>query len=407
MNRSFHALDPTFERLTPSASRHHAARREVRPAAGGASLASAVSVALLAAVLSGCGSSGPVQGPLYQGAESIDNLEIPPNLIANIDPAFQVREGGERISARAIEGSRQASAGGAAGGPRILPTSDEVRIERDGQTRWLVVDRPVEELWDQLRAFWRAERLPLETDDPRNGVMVTQWAENRAGIPLSRSQSLLARALGTLYDADTRDQYRMRVERNDAGGTLIYIAHRGAEQRQQGQAEWRWVMREPDPELEAVMLNRLASFLITGETSDAFRAAALDEDFETSGEVDLVERDGRLVLVLRGNPDNLWRRLGLALDRVGLVVDAQDRRNGVYEVTYRPDIVARGERRPGFFARLFGRGEGSDRRENERYQVRFETDGDDLLVSARAIDGGALDPRDARFVLERLQPELR
>lgn len=401
MIRSSHAPNPT-----PMSSMTQ--QRVARPAAYSAPLASAVSVILLAAVLGGCGSSGPVQGPLYQGAETGDNLEIPPNLIANIDPAFQVREGGDRISARAIEGSRPAtSTGGAGSGPRVLPTSEEVRIERDAQTRWLVVDRPVEELWDQLRAFWRAERLPLETDDPRNGVMVTQWAENRAGIPLSRSQSLLARALGTLYDADTRDQYRMRVERNDAGGTLIYIAHRGAEQRQQGQAEWRWVMREPDPELEAVMLNRMASFLITGEASDSFRAAALDEDFETSGEVDLVERDGRLVLVLRGNPDNLWRRLGLALDRVGLVVDAQDRRNGVYEVTYRPDIAARGEQRPGFFGRLFGRGEGSDRRENERYQVRFDADGNDLLVSARSIEGNALDPRDARFVLERLQPELR
>ncbi|MFN4263028.1 MAG: outer membrane protein assembly factor BamC [Thioalkalivibrionaceae bacterium] len=370
-------------------------------------LVTPVAVMTLAIALSGCSSSGPVQGPVYQGAEVRDNLEIPPNLLANVDPAFQVRESGERISARAIgDTNAQASpARGGAGRVTVLPTSDEVRIERDAQTRWLVVDQPPEALWELLRAFWRAERLPLETDDPRNGVMVTQWAENRAGIPLSRSQSLLARALGTLYDADTRDQYRMRVERNESGGTNIYVAHRGAEQRQQGGAEFRWVMREPDPELEAVMLNRLAGYLITGEVSDSFRAAALDEDFETSGEVDLVEREGRLVLVLRGNPDNLWRRLGLALDRVGLVVDAQDRRAGFYEVTYRPDIV--NTERPGFFGRLLGRGERADRRANERYRVVFDAEGTDLLVSAQAIDGGAIDERDARFVLERLQPELR
>ena len=366
----------------------------------------------LALTLAGCSTGGGVgDGPQYQASRQLDTLEIPPDLIGPaMERAFRIPDApGERISARDLEREMSAAPRRASGAsPVVLPGSADVQLQRDGQTRWLSVAAPPEALWPQLREFWRTQNLVLARDEPMIGVMETEWAENRAGIPLGTTRTILARALGTLYDAGTRDQYTLRVERQERGGTEVFISHRGAveEGGPEGMAS-RWVIRDSDPALEAEMLSRLLVFLTTGEVSGTAVAAQEVDDFERTGQVDLVQRDGQPMLVIRGEPDALWRRLGLALDRTGFMVDEQNRTTGSFLVTYRPDIAGEAER-PGFFGRVFG-GRGSRSREDARYQVRMTAAGDgrDLQIVALSLDGEPLSSRDARFVLEQIQPQLR
>jgi outer membrane protein assembly factor BamC len=371
----------------------------------------ALSIAL-ALTLAGCSTgSGVGDGPRYQASRQLDTLEVPPDLIGPaMERAYRIPDApGERISARDLEQETRTAPRRATGAtPVILPGSPDIQLQRDGQTRWLSVAASPEALWPQFREFWRTQNLILERDEPTIGIMETQWAENRAGIPLGTTRSILARAIGTLYDAGTRDQYRLRVERRDDGGTDVFISHRGAveEGGPEGMAS-RWVIRDSDASLEAEMLSRLLVFLTTGEVSGTAVAAEEADDFEQTGQVDLVERDGVPMLVIRGEPDALWRRLGLALDRTGFMVDEQDRSTGSFLVTYRPDIADDAEK-PGFFGRLFG-GRGARSREDARYQVRMlaEGDGRDLQIVALTLDGQPLSARDARFVLEQIQPQLR
>jgi outer membrane protein assembly factor BamC len=372
----------------------------------------ALSVAL-ALTLAGCSTSNGVgDGPRYQASRQMDTLEVPPDLIGpEMERAYRIPDApGERISARDLEEEMSSAPRRATGAsPVILPGSPDVQLQRDGQTRWLSVAASPEALWPRLREFWRTQNLILERDEPTIGVMETQWAENRAGIPLGTVRSILARTIGTLYDAGTRDQYRLRVERRDDGGTDVFITHRGAVEEVDSEGTpTRWVIRDSDPSLEAEMLNRLLVFLTTGEVSGTAVTAEEADDFEQTGQVDLVERDGQPTLVIRGEPDALWRRLGLALDRTGFLVDEQDRSTGSFLVTYRPDI-ADGAEEPGFFSRLFG-GRGASSREDERYQVRMRAggeDGRDLQIIALTLDGQPLSTRDARFILEQIQPQLR
>ncbi len=366
-------------------------------------------LALLA--LAGCSTpGGQTDGPRYEGSRQIDSLELPPDLIApGMERAFRIPDvPGERVSARALEADprRDAPRAVAAGAP-VLPDSPGVELRRDGQTRWLHVEAAPESLWPRLREFWREQNLALVRDEPMVGIMETEWAENRAGIPLGATRGLLARAIGSVYDAGTRDQYRLRVERVN-GATEIFISHRGAVERgdRDGQAA-RWFIADPDPELEAQMLNRLLVFLTTGETPDTVTTLAEEADFERSGQVDLVERDGHLVLALRGEPDALWRRLGLALDRTGLMVDEQDRRTGTFLVTYRPDVADQATQRPGMFRRMFGGGREIAARMDQRFQVRMIENGRELQIEALSIDGERVSTRDERFVLETIQPQLR
>jgi outer membrane protein assembly factor BamC len=362
----------------------------------------------LALTLAGCSTSNGVgDGPRYQASRQIDTLEVPPDLIGPaMERAYRIPDApGERVSARELE--RSAAPRSATGPSTILPESPQVQLRRDGQTRWLEVAAEPEALWPQLRDFWRTQNLSLVRDEPTVGIMETEWSENRAGIPLGAIRGLLARAVGTLYDAGTRDQYRLRVDRSN-GTTDVFISHRGAvEETDRDGASSRWVIGNPDPELEAFMLNRLLVFLTTGEVQDSAVAVSQADDFERTGQVDLAERDGQLVLIVRGEPEALWRRLGLALDRTGYLVDEQDRATSTFYVTYRPDMVEKHDR-PGIFARVFG-GRGARAREDERYQVRMivEGDGRDLQIIALGLDGAPLRARDARALLEQIQPQLR
>jgi outer membrane protein assembly factor BamC len=364
---------------------------------------------MLVLLISGCSSprgekaTGPIYEPTRPGA---DSLELPPDLLApGVDQSFRIPGAtGERFSARELDRGQRDPAVASTGAPRVLPASTTARINRDGTIRWISLEGQPEAWWPRLREFWRTQNLMLLRDEPAIGIMETEWAENRAGLPLSGAQNLLARLAGTLYDAGTRDQYRLRVDTVDSG-TEIFLTHRGAIERPTGDDQgWRWTMTDGDRSLEAEMLNRLFVFLTTGEVEPASRQIA-EFDFERTGQVDLTERDGRPALVLRGDPEALWRRLGIGLDRVGLVVDEQNRAQGVFRVTYRPDLADDGQRRAGPIRRFFGtRG---DRREGDRFELHMRVAEQELVVEARAIDGGLLSASDARFVLERIQPQLR
>ena len=352
---------------------------------------------------------GPAEGPRYEATPAAEQpLELPPNLIApGMDRAFRIPDvPGERVSARELEREPARNQRTVSDAAVILPESPNVELRRDGQLRWLHVDAVPEALWPRLRQFWREQNLTLARDEPAVGIMETEWAEDRAGIPLGGTRGLLRRALGTVYDAGTRDQYRLRVERSN-GATEIFITHRGAVERAdaEGQAA-RWFIAEPDPELEAEMLNRLLVFLATDDNGALARAEAIDLD--RSGRIELVERDDELFLALHGEPDAVWRRLGFALDRTGLMVDEQNRREGTFFVTYRPDIADPDAQRPGLLRRMLGAGrDEANARMDERFQIRMTDNGRDLRVDALSIEGEPLPSRDERFVLELIQPQLR
>src|SRR6185295_14535420 len=99
---------------------------------------------------------------------------------------------------------------------------------------------------------------------PEAGVMETEWAENRAKLPQDMIRSFLGKVLDTIYSTAERDKFRTRLERNEEGGSEIYISHRGmievytsARNATAATATTAWQPRPPDAELEAEFLRRL------------------------------------------------------------------------------------------------------------------------------------------------------
>jgi len=163
-----------------------------------------------------------------------------------------------------------------------------VRIERAGNQRWLVVNRPADQLWGPVRDFWQENGFLLTLDQQNLGIMETDWAENRAKIPQDFIRNTLGRVFDSLYSTAERDRFRTRLERSASGSTEIYISHRGMQEvfidnSQKEQTVWR--PRPADPELEAEFLRRLMVRLgVSQEQSKALVATGTARPTSPGGE---------------------------------------------------------------------------------------------------------------------------
>lgn len=229
-----------------------------------------------------------------------------------------------------------------------------VKLERQGQTRWLSLNAPPEQVWEQVRTFWTDAGFELVVDQPETGLLETNWAENRAKLP----QDIVRRTFGTimdgLYDTGERDQFKTRIERT-AKGSEIYVTHRGVSEEyanaQKDQTRWQARL---DSELEAEMLSRLMVRL--GASKDAAEAAKTEvakvQPKGTGANTAVRVSDNQSGLTVDDDFDTVWRRVGLALDRAGYTIEARDRSNGQYDVRLPGD---NGDKpKIGFWAGLFG-----------------------------------------------------
>lgn len=298
-------------------------------------IVSAVAVALQ----SGCGILPDSKKIDYKSTktQTTPPLEIPPDLtqVAKDDrfkvPNLQGR-GKATFSAYSAERTPEAQTANTS----ILPTVDKVRVERSGDQRWLVVNLPADKVWESAREFWQEIGFVINVESPEAGILETDWAENRAKIPDDFLRRSIGKLLDSLYSTGERDKFRTRLEAGATPGTTeVYISHRGMEEvySSKDKVETRWQPRKPDPELEAEMLRRLMVRL----GSDEKRAEAAMAAVATGANADrarLLDPQGTPVIEVQDRFDRAWRRVGLALDRVGFTVEDRDRSKGVYLMRY-------------------------------------------------------------------------
>lgn len=292
----------------------------------------------------------------YKSAGKLPSLDIPPDLASpRSDNRFTVpdRASGDR-TASGFERSRGAAR--PAGSGSVLPAVQGVTMERSGNERWLVTGLSPDQLWPLLGEFWQESGFIVATSSPETGILETDWAENRAKLPLDIIRRTLGRAFDTLYSTGERDKFRTRVERG-RDGTEIYITHRGMVEvyTDSTKEQTIWQPRPRDPELEVEFMRRLMVKL--GATSESAAQAAA-EPAQKAARARLVGEGADQRLEIAEGFDRAWRQVGLALDRGGFTVDDRDRSNGLYFVRYiDPEAQARqASSKPGFLSRMFGAG---------------------------------------------------
>jgi outer membrane protein assembly factor BamC len=333
-------------------------------------------LSLVSVVLIGCKSVTTNDTVDYKSAGAVrgPNLSLPPDLIAaQADRRYIVQDGSATMSEynAAVKKSVQTR-------KNVMTGIPGMRIARDGERRWLVVEKPAPELYSQIKDFWQENGFLLVIDSPSTGIMETDWAENRAKIAQDFIRSAIGGALDSLYDTGERDRYKTRLEVSKPGETEVYITQRGAIEKCTTDSAGGvcvstiWTARPNDPELEAVFLARLMERLgMTQEMAKAQVAAPLGPK---TPKAKLVQEGVNTAYInVAAGFDRAWRDTGLALDRSNFTVEDRNRANGVYYVRYvNPKDL--GDTK-GFFTNLFSSKDDSSLKA-KKYLVVVKSTGD-------------------------------
>ncbi len=342
----------------------------------------------------------------YKSAGKLPPLDVPPDLTTpSRDNRYAVPESGK--ASTTLSGYQAERAQVRPGSATVLPLSEGMRVERDGSQRWLVVDVPPEKLWPVVKEFWQESGFLLRQELPEAGIMETEWAENRANIPDSWMRRALGGLLEQAHSTPERDKYRTRLERTPAGGTEVYISHRGMMEVYvtEARAQTMWQPRAPDPELEVEFLRRLMVRLGTPEEKAKAMLAGAPPAQRAALKKGL---DGQELLEVFEPFDRAWRRVGLALDRVGFTVEDRDRQKGLFFVRYAdPEGEMARKSEKGMFSWLTFWRSDEPKVKAAQYRVAVVAQTDSSRVQVLDKDGTAESSVTSRRILTLLHEQLK
>ncbi len=362
-------------------------------------------ILVTALFLSGCSSLGEMmQGDKvdYKTSGKGPSLAVPPDL-TQLSRETRYVVPGTAVTASGFQVGQTTQSV-----PTAATVVGDVRIERAGNQRWLVVNRPAEKLWGPVREFWQESGFLLALDQENLGIMETDFAENRAKLPQDFIRATLGKLLDTLYSTGERDKFRTRLERTPTGGTEIYISHRGmvetvTDSRTTGPVKSGdstvWQPRPADTELEAEFLRRLMIKLgVSQEQSKVLVAGGTSRQTARIAKIDNLP-----VVQIDEGFERAWRRVGLALDRTGFTVEDRDRAQGLYFVRYVEPTADK--KQPGFFGKLFSSSAAGAA--PLKYRIAVRSQGEATTVSVLNAQGGPESSANAQRIVQVIADDLK
>ncbi len=336
-------------------------------------LCNSLLVMLIISVINGCAFLN--LGSDYADSGSTNPLEAPPDLITpEWEDSLEIpKTANDRISAL----DTQSPALGAA----VLPEFLDIRVRREGPTRWLEVDTDPITLWPLLRRFLLDEDFRIAADEPVLGYIETEWRQN-----LNRSTS--SQTQQESFDI-TGEKFRIRLERQPNAVTNIFLTQRGAEVaaiNKDNQILWK--PQPPNGEREAEMMIRLMESLGTSREEAEIKFATADSQFLY---LDIKDVGGVPVLLVGDEFSRVWRRTGVALDRSGLLVEDHNRNKGVYFVSLDLKLDNIDEQQKPDAEKSF-------------YQIHLLSQGKQTLITVHEAEDetGVIKPETARKLLQRI-----
>lgn len=340
----------------------------------------------------------------YKTASTGNKLEVPPDLTQlSRDPKYQFNANSASANATNLASINSPSTTAAL-------TLGDVRVERSGNQRWLVVKRNPEVLWPEIRDFWLDNGFLLNLDDQSIGIMETDWAENRAKLPQDFIRNSIGKIFDQLYSTGERDKFRTRIERLPNGETEIYVTHKGLIEQLTGKrapgevSSTVWEPRDPDPELEAEFLRRLLVKL--GVSKEQSKKVVATTSSATQ-KVSMTNLNGSISLNIPESFDIAWRRVGLALDRTGFTVEDRNRSTGTYYVRFSSNSAGESSE-PGFFRKILNLGSAEKKADPvSKYSILVESSGNNSTVKVRGANNEVIASADEQKILNLLAQDLK
>ncbi len=376
---------------------------------------SSLALAVLGVVAAGCSSVSDILPDSkkidYKSSGKVPTLEVPPDLSQiTRDDRYAVPDAAGKGSATFSAYSSERTPAAQAKNSVVLPNVEKIRVERSGNQRWLVVTAPADKLWNPVKDFWQETGFIVVIERPDAGVMETDWAENRAKIGDDIIRNTVGKFLDSVYSTGERDKFRTRFEPGaEPGTTDIFISHRGMEEVYTSSAkdDTRWQPRAADPELEAEMLRRMMVRLGAENQRAEAGLAAAGAKSEPRAKL-ASNNDGSGTLEVYERFDRAWRRVGLALDRVGFTVEDRDRSKGLYFVRY-VDTDANMKKSSGWLDKLSFWKSSSDPLANAKvpYRIHVQESGQNTVVQVLSSEGGTDKSETAKKILSLLYQQLQ
>ena len=285
-------------------------------------------------------------------------------------------------------------------GDKITPANPKgIKLIRDGAHQWLEVNATAEKLWPQLREFFGQVGFELKREDKQLGVMETNWLENRASLPTNWFSKMLNRISST----GLRDKYRARLEKTaNPNVTRVFITHQGLKEHATDEISsikiW-WAVRPSDPELEAEMYQR---FLVFRDISKA-DAKKLVAKIESKEHTHIIDKEETKMLQVGEGFVRTWRRVGIALDRIGLLVEDRNRSGGLYYLRITDDFRDKVKEEKGWLAGLFS---SKNVKIKDRYLLSVSAEKETTVISIYETTGAKADVRFVNQLLTDLKSYL-
>ncbi len=285
--------------------------------------------------------------------------------------------------------------------------SGNVRLERDGAQRWLVLQDSTEHVWAKAQEYFLRNNIKLTTYSPRTGLLETDWIDR----PVKFSGAL-SKFFASASSTGLRDKFRVRVERGRVPGTTeVYVSHQGLSEEVAVATgvtvmQTVWQPRPADTEMEAEFLAKMLTHFGMDEQLAKGEVAVADAERAQLAKDELILHQNDL--------DAAWRRVGQALDRAGVITEDRDRSAGIFYVQY-VDSSQKGKRQ-GILSWLSAdsnspavslESKDGDVVSTDRFQIRLTTTAPGISVKVFNVNGEPEESRTGRHLLDMLYQQLR
>ena len=235
----------------------------------------------------------------------------------------------------------------------------KIKVVKAGTMRWLVVPAELNNVWPVVESFWEDMGFDINSSK-RKGIIETRWISES---DLNTDESNLGKFdawLDSLANTASRRKFRTRIEDGvEEGTTEIYLSQRsvlnGLENHKNAKdARGTYApdeaykikkyedgsssndsgivsnFKEDDLEIQYELLRRM---MVKLGTSDLTAREKLDNAIEIK-KAELVNEEDHKFIILHDKYSRAWRRLNLAIDMVGFLVEDKNRQDGIFYIKY-------------------------------------------------------------------------
>jgi outer membrane protein assembly factor BamC len=239
---------------------------------------------------------------------------------------------------------------------------NKIKVVKAGTMRWLVVPAELNNVWPAVESFWEDMGFDINSSKSK-GIIETRWISE---TDLNKDESNLGKFdawLDSLSNTATRRKFRTRIEDGiEEGTTEIYLSQRSVlngledhlrtrESRKtfavdeafkiekykdpdnmsdENGKEIKSNFKEDDLEIQYELLRRL---MVKLGASDLTAREKLDNAIEIK-KAELVNEVDHKYIILNDKYSRAWRRLNLAIDMVGFLVEDKNRQDGIFYIKY-------------------------------------------------------------------------